>query len=135
MCAAGRFDQVVKMIFDEVSRDAIRCEIRMPQQVLQKSKIGDNAFDPELAERAIRTRYQVREIRRGRIRSQLRQHRIETRVGCVTRIQVSIDADARSRRRFEGSNRAWRRLDATAGADRLPADSKLDPAAPRLRNL
>jgi hypothetical protein len=91
----GQFGDV---FLDEAGIEPVRGEIGMPQQALEKSDIGCDALDPELAERAIGPRHRRGEVRRRRVRDELGQQRIEARVGGVAGIGERIHAQAGPRR-------------------------------------
>ena len=128
-------DKLGDMLLDETSVEPVRGEIGMPQQVLQKSDIGRDALDPELAERAIGSRHGRGEVRRRRVRDELGQQRIEIRVGRVTGVGERVDSHAGPRRRLERGQRPARRFGDAVGAHRLHVDPHLDREAARLRNV
>ena len=123
------------MFLDEAGIEAVRGEIGMPQQALEKPDVGRDALDPELAERAVGPRHRRGKVRRGRVRDQLGQQRIEVRVGRVAGIGERIHAQAGPRRRFERGQRPAGGFRRAVLAHRLHVDAHLDRKAARLRNV
>ena len=114
MLPARGFQKLGETRLDEARVDAVGDEIGMRQQRLQKRDVGLDAFDAELAERAGRLGGGGGEVRRGRMRDDLGDQRIERHARAVARVAERIDPHA-------GPGGQIERRDPAAGRDRLPS--------------
>ena len=78
--------QLRDFFLDEARMHAMRDEIGMLQQGLEKAQVGGHAFDPELAQRAIGLVDGVGKIGRRRTHDELGQQRVEPGIGGVAGI-------------------------------------------------
>ena len=134
-CRRRAMQQLDEPLIDETRVDLIGREIGMRQYRLEKSRIGRDALDAQLAQGPARLGHRVFVARRRAVHDQLGQQRVEGGAGAIAGIGKGIDANAGARGRLKDA-------DQTAGGPRLPefihglhVDAQLDRMALRTRHL
>jgi len=121
------------VLFNETRVDAAGGEIRVAQQVLQEGDVGANTSDVELAEGPIGYGDGVGEVS-VRVADDLREERVEVRVGPIADVAGGVDADAPAGRDLERGKRAARGAHGAIQVHRLDVDAGLNREAAGVRN-
>src|SRR5208282_5261854 len=135
MDRSGWSNKIRILLLDEARVDSIGDKVRMPQQGLQKSQVGRDPLDAERAQGAVRFVDGISEPGGWRMHDQLREQRIEARIGRVTGVSKRIDTHTRASGRLKHTDRSGSRARRAVFGHRFRVDAHFDRASARLAIL